>query len=318
MRYQFIDIAKGIGILLVVWFHTSGITSLTTIDGIMWGSIVTVFYMPLFFMLSGIFFKPSGILNRIKRLMIPYFSFMILASLLFVVKGLIVHKSVGWNEIFAPFLGATKGYPNTPCWFLLSLAQISLIYAMVNGIIKQRWQRVLCAFLLSLGAYVWGIYVPDVKYYVDVSFLCLVFMALGYEYREYLLKRITTVIGVCFLSLSVIIFYLRPFDTNVSQNEIPMGYVEFMILAIMLSLGIVGISKCIEKSIVGRWLAYWGENSLIVLCTHMMIMPVFSLFSHHISNEWIGNLTGTIAVLAVEVPVIYIIKRYMPYLIGKK
>lgn len=55
-----------------------------------------------------------------------------------------------------------------------------------------------------------------------------------------------------------------------------------------------------------------------MLCTHMMIMPVFSFFSHHISNEWIGNLTGTIVVLAVEVPVIYIIKRYMPYLIGKK
>lgn len=50
MRYQFIDIAKGIGILLVVWFHTSGITRLTTIDGIMWGGIVTAFYMPLFFM----------------------------------------------------------------------------------------------------------------------------------------------------------------------------------------------------------------------------------------------------------------------------
>lgn len=39
MRYQFIDIAKGIGILLVVWFHTSGITSLITIDGIMWGAL---------------------------------------------------------------------------------------------------------------------------------------------------------------------------------------------------------------------------------------------------------------------------------------
>lgn len=49
MRYQFIDIAKGIGILLVVWFYTSGITSLTTIDGIMWGDCYGLLYASVFY-----------------------------------------------------------------------------------------------------------------------------------------------------------------------------------------------------------------------------------------------------------------------------
>ena len=72
-RYEHIDIAKGIGILLVVFFHLPNIDKLALFA--YWGGWITTFYMPLFFALSGIFFKPTNIITRQRGLLIPYLSF---------------------------------------------------------------------------------------------------------------------------------------------------------------------------------------------------------------------------------------------------
>ena len=50
-RYEHIDIARGIAILLVILGH-----SCTTLDGV--NRVILSFHMPLFFLLSGIFSKP--------------------------------------------------------------------------------------------------------------------------------------------------------------------------------------------------------------------------------------------------------------------
>lgn len=51
-RLEYIDIAKGIGILLVVVQHLTAKTSIPNI-------YISSFHMPLFFMLSGMLYNPS-------------------------------------------------------------------------------------------------------------------------------------------------------------------------------------------------------------------------------------------------------------------
>lgn len=66
MRFQHIDIAKGIGILLVIALHTDFHQE--------W---MTTFEMPLFFLLSGLFVKidmpfREYAIKKINTLLVPY------------------------------------------------------------------------------------------------------------------------------------------------------------------------------------------------------------------------------------------------------
>ena len=70
-RFDYIDIAKGIGILMVVWAH---------IMIVGWTHrVIYAFHMPLFFFLSGMLFQRDKyssfvkfVSKRTKRLLIPY------------------------------------------------------------------------------------------------------------------------------------------------------------------------------------------------------------------------------------------------------
>lgn len=71
-RIEFIDLAKGICILLVVSLHVFG----ATVSGKYIG-ITNMFRMPLYFLLSGLFFKTyGGILpffkKKTNKLLIPF------------------------------------------------------------------------------------------------------------------------------------------------------------------------------------------------------------------------------------------------------
>ena len=67
------DILKGIGIILVVMGHVTHDMPLKN-----W---IYAFHMPLFFLLSGIFFKPTfeNWKKSSKRLLIPYIFFAIVS-----------------------------------------------------------------------------------------------------------------------------------------------------------------------------------------------------------------------------------------------
>lgn len=317
MRYHFIDIAKGIGITLVVLFHVPDINQVSYIDNFNWGGYITTFYMPLFFFLSGLFFNPSKIKKRVIQLLYPYVSFILIGALLYVAKRALSGEAFSWSAVYAPFIGKTLGYPNTPCWFLLSLMQVDIIAYLLQKI-EKKYIILFLSLLVSVIGYIWGSFVSDVRYYTDVAMLCTLFFTIGYLFKDVLIGKVTVMTGAFCLAVSIMIYVIWPGTCNVSQNYIEGGYIRFVMLASLASLGVIGLSKAMERTKVGLILEFYGRNSLIVLCTHCILIPiVFKLVLKITSLPSLRAITGLALVMFVEVPLIYIINNYAPVLIGK-
>ena len=99
-RIEWLDIAKGIGIFLVVYAHARAPYS----------SYIYNFHMPFFFLISGVLYKSGGnlkqyIFKKIKTLYIPFVGW----NLIFIIgKSLIRHENISPGNIFRVFLTLDK------------------------------------------------------------------------------------------------------------------------------------------------------------------------------------------------------------------
>lgn len=312
-RVGFIDIAKGIGILLVVWFHFPNLEDLLNFTK--WGGWITTFYMPLFFLLSGLFFKPFSLLKKIKRLLIPYLGFYLISFVLYILKNILKCEPIDWLRFFNPFCGVIADYENPPIWFLLSLAQITAFFYAMSLVVHNRNLGLIISLLISLMGYIIGLKV-SLPYYIDVSMLCYLFFALGYYYKDWILG-IDVKTGFMLGLISILLYVFCPGFTNVSVNEIPMGYVPFTGIAVCASLFIVAISKAIERTFVAGGLAWFGEHSLIILCTHISLLIIPSFFLKLSFNIYLAHFMGMFVVLFIEVFLVLFINKYASFLLGK-
>ena len=146
LRNEDMDVLKGIGMCLVLIAHSAG------------GFVHTFaysFHMPLFFIASGYFYKPRGIMEGIKsdfkRLMIPFFFTEIV-----IFVGSILLIGVGNNNIVRPSEalemlyygnGGSDNYGKIwgnfasvgSVWFLPALFWAKTIYNAINHITPPQW-----------------------------------------------------------------------------------------------------------------------------------------------------------------------------------
>lgn len=122
------DVLKGIGILLVFIAHTF-------VKGV--GSYIMTFHMPLFFIVSGYFFKPKPLVKLLKtdsrRLIAPFLFISITTKLLVLLQEV--------------YVGHPIIHPNSPAWFLLALFGAKFIYNIIFIFFYQH--RLIVSFVLS-------------------------------------------------------------------------------------------------------------------------------------------------------------------------
>ena len=132
-RIEYIDLAKGICITLVVCFHLT----LFYDTSLPFDNFFKAFRMPLYFFLSGCFFKAyegfGGFVKRkINKLLIPFAFFFLVCS--FIIPNILAHYGVNirylpMSEMYSALLD--EYYPSGQIWFLLCLFEINIFFYII-------------------------------------------------------------------------------------------------------------------------------------------------------------------------------------------
>ncbi|MBF8807821.1 MAG: acyltransferase family protein [Enterococcus lacertideformus] len=147
---QYINYAKGIGIALVVLGHIGFLEQ-----------YIYAFHMPFFFFLSGFLLsniekkKTKRFVNdKVKRLLIPYFSFSIVSFLYWLcieknLRSVAIKPTKAFMNILFPSVGDKYVY-NVPLWFLIALFITIILVFLAIKYIKNKYILLILSLLLFI------------------------------------------------------------------------------------------------------------------------------------------------------------------------
>lgn len=305
MRDSTIDIAKGIGIFLVVLGHFAVFASSLY-------HYIYLFHMPLFFFISGMFAKPMSIkeclVKKAKRLLVPYLFYWIFNHLIQYTSQTIVFHDFSLRDMNLDILVGGV------LWFLISLWSIYLIYTI--GCLVGKYAYFLYSVISIIGL-ILGYNSIRLPFYLSQTMLMLPFFLIGNIFKNKHIKGRSL-----YRHLSDYSIYSWPFLIAVIIYFIPCGFMDvngpvipniLQFFATPLSGIIIVLMLSRQFSILWKKIGIneLGKNSLHILGVHSpfvslfwiisipVLMKVFSLMGRTITGEEIKGLIWVQLLLAV-------------------
>lgn len=322
-RIDYIDLAKGICILLVLLNHTFGPLNKTGVN-----TMLGCFRMPLYFFLSGLFFNNySGFINfalkKTNKLIIPFLFFITITYLFFIAEWTYMGHYSKIETIFPDIYNNIQTeyvYLNPPIWFLLSLFETSVLFYLLFIVsnkltIKKGGKKFIMAILcFSVGiiGYELSVYHINLPLWLDTSMTALPFYYLGYFFREeteFLAPNKFDKYIPFFLVICGGIVYFLAGRIEMVINVYHESCFSFYTSAISGILFVLLFSKLIIKLPV---ISFLGRYSIIVLGTHWVLLYVLGYFITFITNSWLLSAVLFVIVVFAEIPVIKILLRFFP------
>ena len=315
-RIRWIDIAKGLGIVLVVLGHCQIPNTVLR--------IITAFHMPLFFFLAGYTYSPEKYSlpdfckSRMKTIVWPYLFFTALSVLASFGRKL-VGQDTSLAIIFDSFISMGFVESNPPLWFLRSLFVVEILFCLYQRVHKKHWLALLGVYFIMILAFAlnWRFYMRSVNGFV--------FYGLGYAMKE--LRVMDHVkrhkFPVCIVSAMIFAgtWMYASADFSITTNS---NLIAFVVITHAGILGMIALSMCLE-SMKLQIFDYLGKNSLVILCTHILVKDVISVllklilknstFMDEVSMEF--AVLTTVAICIGSCVTAEIINRFFPFVIGK-
>lgn len=280
-RITYFDIAKGIGMILMIVGHCS-------IKNQYILNFIFSFHMPLFFLISGYFFKyrqdKECLKNNFKKLIMPYIitciaiiTYKLLRLLLDknftdiigIIKtwGLASLYGSGTKEPFGiKYIGAI--------WFLWAL--FFALY-FVNITIKSKYQHLWIILISYIGyktsTYIW------LPLSIQAGMVATVFVYLGILARRYdIFNKKVPIILIISIILIVIFCTIYGGKLYMVTNYYKNGLFD-IIGALCGSFLCIKLSQIIDKytKYTKKVLEFIGRNSLVVLCLHLFALDCLKL-----------------------------------------
>lgn len=265
--------------------------------------------MPAFFIISGILFNYSKTLEKpfasvlkkkVKNILVPLIFFEILGSIIYVIR-------FGFTQSIFGFIYNTLSFNfnNGPDWFLFVLFIDEIAFIIIYKAIKNRY---------VIGGVAIGLAILSMTVshnMISKLMLCFSFIVVGYIFYIFFSK--TNILAVVLSFCLVILCALINSVVDVSQMHLgnPLIFWIGAVAGTKLIL-ILGIYKSFSI------LEFYGKNSLIIMGTHQ---PLLLLIKELTTMKSFSLLSGGlifIVVIILEIPIICLFNRFLPFLVGKK
>lgn len=334
-RIDWLDIGKGVGILLVMLGHADIPSPLRT--------YIYTFHMPFFFFLSGYLFTMKKFPNlsaflskRTKTLITPYLFFSFIAYLWFIFVY-ILGKVDYHHSLLTPLLGSLIATRKTewtvhtgPLWFINCLLLTELFFYLITKTTrKKRNIGILLLVISILGCYYNKMVGKPLPWSIDVAMISVGFYGAGFLFKEFesKLERFLTIKTFFLLfAVNAAAGYLNFVNSGerVDLYNSSLGNIFLFYLSAFSGTGaFIIFLKRLKKS---KGLQYIGENSIIYLALHQKI--VFFLFNQIIQNSgmdsdklleipMVKGALYTIIAAVILLPAVYWINQYLPFILGK-
>ena len=294
-RLDWVDAAKGIGIILVVFGHAIGglINSTLSIEGLFFQEIfltLYVFHMPLFFLLSGLFVAGriergwAGFLGAMVRsILYPYFLWSVVQYSAIFAAGQLVNAPA---SAYWPTILALPWQPVSQFWFLQSLFLMHLVSLLVLpriGPAAFLLAALACKAVAELGLLSGPLHQTAMlmPYYAMGVFLSVA------GTTEMIVRRATWVrlillpalaVGLMFLTVQVLIRAAEPgvFDgdgANIRGAQIIAGVYDFPAMAAALTTTAAILGLCaLASGWLGRALCFVGRLAMPIFILHVLFL----------------------------------------------
>jgi fucose 4-O-acetylase-like acetyltransferase len=276
-RDNAIDIAKGIGIILVCANHLNNpIVSFTA-----------AFTMPLFFFISGMFFK-QVLFGRLikykgKALIIPFIIYYPYAMAMKLIAALFAKDTL--IEVLSIHSAKTIWFDVGPIWFLIALFYVLVIY---NYLVRfPHLIRAIAILALFSIPYFFADHNPM---YINSALLCLPFFYIGNVFKEKglynMLKKSKhlSIVAITGCIIIGIITFIYPSRNFVIANKLGVNPILFLIEGVAGYFIIIPLSILILKYDIRDILSNIGRMSLHIMALHIWIIPYLNAIYNYLSK----------------------------------
>ena len=293
-RLEYVDIAKGIGLILVVCSHSDAFD-------LMW--YMMDMCIPLFFFCSGYTFKMKGtfresMTKKFRRLFVPYLFFNVVLFCLFChfslreLVGIIYSRYSLYPLDVSPNIKFfTSG--NYPMWYLTSMIVSYFLFYLLVYYEKYKHALMFLYALLIICFIRSPVLLP---WSIDTAPLTALLIYVGMKVRKHNLISMDIFL-VMFLVLIYIGLRSVGGELNISVRMYGTSVAIYFLLAIIAPFLVLWGSRYLEGTFVGKVFSILGQHSLTIFCVQLFfIVWAKELYQYFFPQMPIGYMAGLLEI----------------------
>lgn len=312
-RIEYIDLTKGICIFLVVLNHESHYYQ----TKYPFQEIFNSFRLPLYFILSGLFFKMYGsffdfCIRKTNKLLIPFVSFFILTYL---IQNWIFTGEIGGVFFLRELLLHERLPYNYAIWFLPCLFEVNVLFYLLQRLFTT---KLLCVLSVIIG--ICGILLNtfniNLPLWIDNSMMYVPFLLFGHllnQNTDILRKQPKWKRDVTLIILFFVSGYMFCYILPTNEYIRPLRFYLLGLSGTFMILLFARLAKVFQP------FSYWGRYPIVILCVHFPILIHVKRILLRYDIDGISgmmfNLCITMILSTICIPFFC---KYLPFTVAQK